>query len=77
VPERVAADHGYGEAPVYKELEDPGVKKTPSPIAKAVTRLSIGTAHNKSCLLEALRLGADHAGTAQSAMPGPWRYRPR
>jgi IS5 family transposase len=31
VPARVAADHGYGEAPVYKELEDLGVKKVVIP----------------------------------------------
>ena len=31
VPRRVAADHGYGEAPVYKELEDLGVKKVAGP----------------------------------------------
>jgi IS5 family transposase len=31
VPRRVAADHGYGEAPVYKELEDLGVKKVAIP----------------------------------------------
>ncbi len=31
MPRRVAADHGYGEAPVYKELEDLGVKKVTMP----------------------------------------------
>jgi IS5 family transposase len=31
VPRRVAADHGYGEAPVYKGLEDLGVEKVAIP----------------------------------------------
>jgi IS5 family transposase len=31
VPRRVAADHGYGEAPVYKGLEDLGVKNVVIP----------------------------------------------